>query len=386
MRILTALTYYRPHYSGLTIYAERLARAFARRGHTVTVLTSRYNRSLAPVEMCDGVKVIRPNVWMRVSKGVLMPSMPLWSWKLARQADVIHLHLPQLDAAPISLLGRLLGKPVVLTYHCDLRLPAGFIHLLANQVSHLANHVSARASDAIVTNTRDYAEHSPFLRGYLSKLRVIPPPVELPQVTESEIQAFKLKAHIDPGQRLIGMAARLATEKGVEFLVEAMPTILARFPQARVLFMGQYQNVLGEEHYSQKLAPLVSALGSHWTFLGNLTPVELAVFYHQCEVTVLPSINSTESFGMVQVEAMTCGTPVVATDLPGVRQPVTMTGMGILIPPSDSQSLAQAVSRILEAPGEYQGDPQAVARRFAPEVVAAEYESLFKELSGAKIS
>ena len=386
MRILTALTYYRPHYSGLTIYAERLARALAHRGHEVTVLTSRYDRSLMPLELCDGVRVIRPDIWMRVSKGVLMPSMPLWSWKLARQADVIHLHAPQLDAAPISLLGRLLGKPVVLTYHCDLYLPAGFIHFVANQVSHLANHVSALASNAVVTNTRDYAEHSPFLKNYLSKLRVIPPPVELPKVMEVEIQAFRLKARIEPGQRLIGMAARLATEKGVEFLVEAMPAILARFPQARVLFMGQYQNVLGEELYAQKLAPLISALGPHWTFLGNLTPAELAVFYRECEVTVLPSINSTESFGMVQVEAMNCGTPVIATDLPGVRQPVKMTGMGVIGPPQDSQALAKAILQILEHPENYQGDTQAVARRFSPDLVAAEYEALFKGLSGGKLS
>lgn len=386
MRILTALTYYRPHYSGLTIYAERLARALAHRGHEVTVLTSRYDRSLMPMEMCDGVRVIRPDVWMRVSKGVLMPSMPLWSWKLAHQADIIHLHVPQLDAAPISLLGRLLGKPVVLTYHCDLHLPDGFIHLIANQVSHLANHVSAQASNVVVTNTLDYAVHSPFLKVYLSKLRVIPPPVELPQVTEAEIQAFRLKAHIESGQRLIGMAARLATEKGAEFLVEAMPTVLARFPQARVLFMGQYQNVLGEDLYAQKLAPLISALGPHWTFLGNLTPVELAVFYHECEVTVLPSINRTESFGMVQVEAMTCGKPVIATDLPGVRQPVKMTGMGRIVPPQDSQALAQAILQILERPDEYRGDRQAVARRFAPDVIATEYEALFRYLSRGKDS
>lgn len=380
MRILTALTYYLPHYSGLTIYAERLARALVERGHHVTLLTSRFNRRLPGHEVRDGVEVIRPTVLVRISKGVIMLAMPLRAIQLARQADVVHLHLPQLDAAYIAVLARVMGKPVVLTYHCDLHLPQGTIHRLANLVSHLANHISASAANVIVTNTRDYAEHSGFLKRYLHKVHVIPPPVTLPEPSAEDIEAFRRKAEIKPGQRIIGMAARLASEKGVEFLVEAMPQVLERHPNARVLFMGQYQNVLGEEAYARKLAPLIEKLGAHWTFLGNLSPTELAVFYQESELTVLPSINSTESFGMVQVEAMTCGTPVVATDLPGVRQPVRMTGMGLVVPPEDAESLAQAIMAILECGNDFRGDARAVARQFSPETIGEAYERLFNDL------
>jgi glycosyltransferase involved in cell wall biosynthesis len=380
MRILTTLTYYRPHYSGLTIYAERLARAFAMRGHQVTVLTSRYEPSLPPREVCDGVEIIRPRVLMRVSKGVLMPGMFTWAWKVARQADIVHLHLPQLDAAPIAVLCRLLRKPVVITYHCDLRLPRGFVHAVANQVSHLANYISLGLAQAVVTNTRDYAEASPFLRRYLGKLRAIPTPVELPDIDAQTLEAFRVKANVRPGERLIGMAARLAAEKGVEYLVEAMPEVLKKFPTARVLHLGQYQNVMGEDDYARKLAPMIRALGVHWTFLGNVSAEDLAAFFKTCEVTVLPSLNSTESFGIVQVEAMSCGTPVVASDLPGVRQPVRMTGMGLVVPPADAPGLAKALIEILEHPENYQGDSQAVAQRFSPQVIAEEYEALFKEL------
>ena len=117
MRILAALTYYRPHYSGLTIYAERLGRALVQRGHQVTVLTSQYDPSLPSQEAMDGLEVLRLKVGLHVSKGVLMPSIPYWAVKLTRRADVLHLHVPQLDAALLALIGRLLGKPVVLTYH-----------------------------------------------------------------------------------------------------------------------------------------------------------------------------------------------------------------------------------------------------------------------------
>lgn len=381
MRILTALTYYRPHYSGLTIYAERLARALADRGHQVTVLTSRYDPALAAREQHDGVEIIRPRVWLRVSKGVIMPGILAWAWRIAQRSDVVHLHLPQLDAAPIALICWLLRKPVVLTYHCDLRLPKGFVHALANQVSHLANLVSLGLAHQVVTNTRDYAESSAFLKPYLGKLRAIPPPVELPPLNAQTLADFHQRTEVQPGQRLIGMAARLATEKGVEYLVQAMPQVLERHPSARVLYMGQHQHVMGEEEYARKLAPMIQALGEHWTFLGNLTAEELVAFFHTCDLTVLPSLNSTESFGMVQVEAMTCGTPVVASDLPGVRQPVQMTGMGLVVPPADDAALARAIVEILDHPQSYQGDAQAVAQRFSAQRIAEEYETLFAEIT-----
>ena len=380
MKIMISLMYYRPHYSGLTIYAERLARALASRGHQVTVLTSRYDDDLPKYEEIDGVQIIRPWVMFQISKGVIMPGMPVWAWKLIRDTDIINTHVPQPDAAVINSLGTLLGKPSVLTYHCDLQLPNGFIHYLANQGSHLANHISAKYADAIVTNTLDYAQNSPFLSKYLEKIHPIPPPTELSPIEAEDIAAFREKNGIESEQRIIGMAARLATEKGVEYLVQAMPAVLEQFPSARVLFAGQYQGVLGEEIYANKLSPLIKDLGGHWKFLGILSPEEWSVFFHEAEVSVLPSINSTESFGMVQVESMFCGTPVVATDLPGVRQPVLMTGMGLSVPPKNHQALSEALIKILSSPNGYGGDRQEVINRFSSDSIAAQYESLFERI------
>jgi glycosyltransferase involved in cell wall biosynthesis len=98
------------------------------------------------------------------------------------------------------------------------------------------------------------------------------------------------------------------------------------------------------------------------------------------DVLVLPSLNSTEAFGMVQVEAMTCGTPVVATDLPGVRQPVLMTGMGEIVPVADATSLSRAVIQVLDRPDRYHSDPDRVLQKFTPDAAAKEYEALFKSL------
>src|SRR3990172_6946837 len=120
MKILTVLTSYRPHTSGLTIYAERLARAFARRGHQVTVMTTQYDSSLPREETMEGIQVIRVPVAARVSKGVLAPTFGLVATKLVWQHDVVQLHLPQFDAPGVALRARLFGRPAVLTYHCDL--------------------------------------------------------------------------------------------------------------------------------------------------------------------------------------------------------------------------------------------------------------------------
>jgi glycosyltransferase involved in cell wall biosynthesis len=364
----------------LTIYAERLARALVVRGHQVTVLTSRYAPHLPAHESRDGVEVIRPHVLMHVSKGVLMPTMFYWAWVNIRRADIVHLHLPQLDAAYIALICQLMNKPILLTYHCDLLLPRGFIHSVANQVSHLANKLSFGLADQIVVNTMDYAEESTILHPYLTKIRAIPTPVELVSPTQADVEGLKRKAGLKPGQRIIGMVARLAAEKGVEYLVEAMPTILKQYPTARVLHVGQYQNVLGEEEYAAKLEPMIQALGYHWSFLGILPEAELSAFYQQCEVTVLPSTNSTESFGIVQVESMACGTPVVASDLPGVRQPIKMTGMGHVVPPADALALVEGIMDVLDHPYKFKGDVKGVITRFSSQRIAEEYEAIFQEL------
>ena len=379
MRILTTLYYYRPHYSGLTVYTERLARRLVARGHQVTILTSRYDPSLPRLERLDGLAIHRLTVGLKLSKGVIMPSMPYWATRLAASHDIVHLHVPQLDAAPMALTARLLGKPAVLTYHCDLRLPASPVNWLANHTSRLADRISAAAANIVVTNTRDYAESSPLLRRFLHKLVVISPPVEVEPVEQALVAEMRARLDVRPGQRLIGMAARLATEKGAEVLALAMSRVLERFPAARVLYVGQYQDVLGEEEYGRRLQPLLQSLGDHWKFLGVLPSDEMAAFYRLCEVTVLPSLNSTESFGMVQVESMLCGTPVVASDLPGVREPTAVTGMGLVVPPAEPAALAEGIIRILDQPEAYRGNPRAAAR-YEPEHVAEAYETLFQSL------
>ena len=221
--------------------------------------------------------------------------------------------------------------------------------------------------------------HSPLLSRHLRKVRVINPPVEVAELDGRKREPLQGR-HLKLKGPVIGMAARLATEKGVEVLLRALPGILQRHPEAQVLFAGQHEDVLGEAEYARRLAPQLEGLADHWAFLGVLDPHEMAAFYRLCDVTVLPSLNSTEGFGLVQIESMISGTPVVASDLPGVRQPVLMTGMGKVAPVGNSEGLCQAILEVIEHPASFRGDPKEIAQRFSPQATAEAYLGLFDEL------
>lgn len=384
MKILTVLTYYRPHTSGLTIYAERLARAFVKRGHQVTVMTTHYDPSLPSDEMMDGVRVIRVPVAARVSKGVIAPTFGYVATQLVARHDVVQLHLPQFDAPGVAFRARLFGKPVVLTYHCDLLLTRTWFNSFVNSVVNFQNNMAGRLANHIVTYTQDYADNSPYLVRYASKLTPILPPVELPFPTPQAVSAFAREHHIDERRPVIGMAARLAAEKGVEVLLDALPIILKKYPNAQVLFAGTYQNVMGEQAYSDRLMPRIREyeIQGHWTFLGNLDPIQMAAFYPNLDVLTVPSLNSTEAFGLVQIEAMMNGVPSVPSALPGVRRPVQMHGMGLVSQIGDPASLAESILGVLDDPQHfaYRGDIEAIKKLYDPDSIAQEYEKLFQRL------
>ncbi|MBI4758003.1 MAG: glycosyltransferase family 4 protein [Chloroflexi bacterium] len=380
MRILLALTYYRPHISGLTIYGQRLAHALAARGHQVTVLTSHYAKELPYEETVDGVRIIRVPVLFRISKGVIMPGFPLTAWKLINSSDIVSVHLPQLEGGLLAFMCRFLArKKAVLTYHCDLRLPPGWFNRLIDRVVYLDNRLAASWAHQIVAYTQDYAIHSPLLSQFQDKIRVIYPPVCLDPPTQKGLQELRERMGLD-GKRVIGFAARFAAEKGVDHLLHALPQILTEIPDVKVVFAGEYRNVIGENVY-ERLEPLIKQYQEHLVFLGVLPQSQMANFFSLCDVLTVPSVNPTESFGLVQVEAMLCGTPVVASDLPGVREPVRVTGMGEIVPVGDEQALAAALTRVLKGKHSYVKSRELIKAIFDIETTVAEYERLFHELA-----
>jgi len=265
-----------------------------------------------------------------------------------------------------------------------LLLPKTFFNKIINDVVNFMNYLAGMLADRIGAYTDDFASHSPFLLRFKEKVNVILPPVTMPPASPERIREYVKTNNPRGNSPVIGMATRFATEKGVEILINALPQVLKSFPSAMVMYAGQYQDVMGESAYYQKLLPSIQAYQEkgQWEFLGVLNPADMTLFYNCLDVLVVPSLNSTETFGLVQIEAMLQGTPTIASNLPGVRVPPRLTGMGEVVPIGDAGALAEAIIKIVSQPKKYQGSPQEIAARFDPLVNASAYEMIYKELLG----
>jgi len=388
VRILSALSFYRPYTSGLTIHAERLAVALASRGHAVTVLTSRHDPALPLREHRDGVEIVRIPVRARLGKAPLTPGLVVAALRLAGRAEVVHIHLPQADGPLVAMAARLRGAPVVATSHCDAVLPPGRLSQLMTNLSRWNDHATAALASRVLTYTSDYAESSPFLSRWSDRLAVVAPPVAVVSCPPEETARLRRSWSLDGHRPVIGIATRLAAEKGVGVLIDALPRIVQRFPDALVAFAGQHEGVLGEDATHRLLRPALERLVGQrrWRFLGVLDEQEMTAFYRAIDVLVVPSLNRTESFGLVQVEAMLAGKPVVASDLPGVRQPVLTTGFGRIVPPGSADDLARGLIDVLNDPPPTDGVAHALEARHHPSRVAEQVEAIYRSVVAGRTS
>ncbi len=380
MKLLMAIDYYRPNVSGLTLYVEHLAEGLVRRGHEVRVLTHRHLPELPRENVENGVTVVRAPVALRVGKALVAPAIiPRALAELAR-ADVLHLHAPAANAIPLVLLASALRVPIVITYHCDLQPPPsrgqGLIKLLARASQDFA----LDRADRVITYTEDYARHTPPLFDRLEKVGWILPPVEDPTPTGRTAEEVRVRYGIAGGPVILFLG-RFAEEKGLPLLLTAFSQIRLRYPSAVLLLAGA-THVAGETVW-ERVEPLARDPASGVLAPGIVPPVEIADLFAVSNVLVLPSINSTESFGLVQVEAMLSGVPVVASNLPGVRQPARMTGMGEIAPIGDADGLATAILEVLDAPGRYRRPAAQIRATFPFAGTLDGYEAVYRSVAGA---
>ena len=182
---------------------------------------------------------------------------------------------------------------------------------------------------------------------------------------------------------MIGMAVRFATEKGVEIVIDALPAVIEKFPDVQRQFAGQYKNIRGEEQYAERLMPRIREFekNGNWRFLGPLSHEDMAKFYKNIDAVILPSLNSTEAFGLVQIESMISGAPSVASALPGVRQPVIRHDMGKVVPIGDAKALSAALIEIFSNPAAFQKDREAIRAEYLPDKIAQACEALYEEMT-----
>jgi len=378
MKLLISLSYYSPYVSGVTIYAKTLAEALAKEDIAVTILTSQHDKNLPFEEKINGVKVVRIPVTVKISKGPIMFNFFQKCLPLIRNTDVVNCHLPQFESSLLALVAKCFGKKVIVTYHTDLFNKKSFLKWIIKKVLVLSQFVTCSLADAIVVQTKDNADHSSFLSHFRRKLIFIYPPIFPPIHVLESTKTQMNKRMGDTNAYRIGFLGRIANEKGIEYLVKALPLVEKKMSKKCQLVIAGSKDAVGEQVYKKKIMSLIQNEKDSVIFLGLLTEEEKSAFYALLDVFVLPSINTTEAFGMVQVEAMYCGIPVVATDLPGVRVPIQETGMGELVPPKNIEALADAIGNVLQDKKKYVKAVSVIEKVFSVGKVLKTYEELLK--------
>lgn len=378
MRILQVLYYYEPYTSGLTIYAARLAREMVKRGHEVQVVCARHDSSLPKREVtADGVKVTRTRVVANFDRAVISPTLVPTVLRKLDEVDVVHLHLPLAEAALLVAACRARKKRVIVTHHADLVLNGSAFTRLAAAAARVSGIIGGRLAHGFVTNTAARARVSPTARFMRRNLHIIPPPIEVAPVPRDARQAFRDERGWGNAP-VVGYVGRYASEKGIEILLQAIPLIRMRFPHAIIALAGPNTDPRTGKRRQGPWDVWLERYAYGVDELGEVSDDDLSRFYAAIDVLALPSIDWTESFGMVQIEAMMHGTPVVATDMPGVSDPVLKTHGGRIAKAGDVNALATAINEVLSVPERYEPEQDRVEQRYGLNTVIAAWEHLYR--------
>ena len=275
-----------------------------------------------------GGRVIRVKACKKVAATMISPSMVRYLRRHKAEYDIIHVHHPDPMAALALRRSRFKGK-VVLHWHSDILSQKALLRLYRPLQSWLI-----RRADVIVGTTPVYLAESPWLQAVQDKCKAVPIGIE-PVVFDAESAAVMRKRF--PGKKILLSVGRLVPYKGISYLVDAMKHL----PEDYHLVIG------GSGPLKEDLRRQIEngGLGGKVSLIGYVPDDDLPSWYGACDIFVLPSVMKTEAFGIVQIEAMSCGRPVVTTKIPasGVSW-VNKDGVsGINVEPKDPEALAKAI-------------------------------------------
>jgi len=346
MNILTSLTYYLPNISGVTIYADILARYLAKK-HKVTILTSRHQKDLPPNETKDNLMIKRLWAPVKISKGIIIPFFPIFALYEVIKTDLVICHLPQVEAVFLALWAKVFKKPIILFHHCEIAASTGLTGKIIRFVTYPSHLLSYALADKVVAHTKDYAKHSFFQKKFKNKMTFVLPPVILDKKDDEQIKKIAKTFGKNKNTKIIGFVGRIGWEKGIDILLKTIPILKRKIGNFKIVLVGPYKNIPGDKTYL-KLQPLIENYKNQVIFTGPINRRKLTSYYYNFDCLVLPSISNLESFGIVQPEAMLCSCPVVASNLPGVRMPIKLTKMGKITPINNSGKLAENIISVLK--------------------------------------
>jgi rhamnosyl/mannosyltransferase len=327
--------YYPPVKGGIEGHINLLSRGLAKRGIEVEVLVS----STGPKKTTasdNGIPITRVPEFGRVASAPVNPTLPFWLKRLGKDADIVHFHFPNPTAELSCLLCRSNGRLVV-TYHSDIvrqaRLAVWYGPLLSRFL---------RRAGAIIATSDNYLQSSRILGRFRDKCTVIPLGIDLDRFRVRAQQAAEIdaaRARYGPG--IVLFIGRFRHYKGLHVLIRAMSRV-----EGTLL-------LIGTGPLQEDLRRLVRSLEleDRVLFLGELSDHEVDIYLHACDLLVLPSILRSEAFGVVLLEAMACGKPVVSTELgTGTSFVNRHEETGLVVPPNDAVALERAVNLLLANP------------------------------------
>jgi glycosyltransferase involved in cell wall biosynthesis len=383
MKILFFSPYFHPYTSGITTYPKALFSRLAGE-HDITVLCFPHQAHLRNTEQLDGMTIRRIPYLFKISKGFISPQSLIVFLNRVRKTDVVFLNIPNFEGLMLAIFARLMRKRIVSIFHCQVDLGNGPLERLISFFLQTSVNIQMSLSDRIVAYTQEYAQRVGVTKRYGKKIVTALPPVPEPTVDAGYLEELR---GLVKGHEAIGYAGRISREKGLEYLVKAVERLRSEKRKCMLLFAGPFgKDVAGEQDYYARISGLLEKYAIPHVFLGNLSGGKLGAFYKAIRVLVLPSTNRTEAFGMVQAEAMMMGSPVVVTNLPGVRVPVSLTHMGTIVKPQNSSALAGAILAILKKPATV-STPEMVAnakKLFDIEPTIETYRDILGELAVMK--
>lgn len=374
MKILVTLSYYRPHISGLTVCVQRLIGGLSKRNFEFTVLTSRHKNNLLKSGTDNNTRIIRSPALFTLGKVPVMPWYIFQAIREIKSHDLVWINLPQAEGLIVALMSKLFGKKIVTTVHCLPLLPDGWQRFLFQKLFDLLNNFVIKLSDQVIYYTKDYAENTKELLHIHSESNYILPPIIMSN--EQKVMSNEKRGK---KKTVIGFAGRIAEDKGLEYLLEALSILKKEGKKVELLIAGN-MTAVGEMAYANKIKKMFNNVKFKVSFVGEIDPMNMFEFYQKIDLLVLPSVNRTEAFGIVQAEAMLSGIPVVASDLPGVRIPVKLAGEGVAVKPGDVPALSKAIWLYVQKKTDKAGLAKKSALIFNQDKTFGAYEAVFRQM------
>jgi glycosyltransferase involved in cell wall biosynthesis len=379
MRILHIGKYYAPQRGGIERHTQDLAEHFVADGHTVGVLVHQPpGRWRTQRQSLNGVEITRAGCPAAPLYAPLSPTFPLHLSRMMEDVapDVLHLHMPNPSCFAALFSRRARRIPWIVHWHADIspEMPDWRVHA-AYRVYRPFEQAVLRHAHAVIATSREYLEASAALAPWRGKARVVP--LGIDGVSRSLAEAPSWPN--DSSLRLLAVG-RLSHYKGFDILLKA----IAQTAEVSLLLIGN-----GEE--AQRLRELAAQLGivDRVSFVSHLDDNALSATYDAADLFVLPSLDRSEAFGIVLLEAMRAGLPVIASAIQGsgVLHVVEHEKTGLLIPPGDADLLAEAI-RQLSADPERRRQLGAAGRvrwrqAFTLERSAQDVSALYREATNA---